>query len=214
LDEKRKRLKINRIIEDIRSLAGESTEGAQRISKIVQDLKTFSRLDESDDKPADINAGIESTLNIVWNEIKYKAALKKDYGRIPVTRCNPGQMNQVFMNLLVNAAHAIEAQGEIAIRTWAEHENIFVSISDTGRGIPDENMGRIFDPFYTTKEVGKGTGLGLSIAYDIVKRHGGDIAVDSKVGIGTTFTVRLPVTGQEDAMQPYPPPTSSSKEAC
>ena len=193
VDEFKKSLKIDYITDDISNLIKESLEGAERVKKIVQDLKSFSRVDESEHKSVDINAGIESTINIVWNELKYKATVKKKYGDIPPTKCNAGQLNQVFMNILVNAAHAIERQGEITVKTWHEAGNIFVSVSDTGKGIPQENLNRIFEPFYTTKEVGKGTGLGLSIAYDIVKKHNGDIIVESEVGKGTTFTVKIPV---------------------
>lgn len=189
----RKTQKIDFIIGDINNLIMESLEGADRIKRIVQDLKSFSHVDEAEHKPADINAGIESTINIVWNEIKYKATVKKEYGNIPKTRCNPGQMNQVFMNLLVNAAHAIEKQGEIAVKTWMDGGYIYVMISDTGTGIPPEKINRIFEPFYTTKEVGKGTGLGLSIAYDIIKKHNGEIFVKSEYGRGTAFTIKIPV---------------------
>ncbi len=190
---RRKELKVDAIMEDVGNLVSESLEGAERIKKIVQDLKSFSRVDEAEQKMADINAGLESTLNIVWNELKYKAVLKKEFGDIPDTKCNLGQLNQVFMNMLVNAAHAIEKRGEIGIRTWFEEGQIHVRISDTGSGIPADSIGRIFEPFYTTKEVGKGTGLCLSIAYDIVKKHHGEILVESEVGRGTAFTVKIPV---------------------
>ncbi|MFZ5996041.1 MAG: sensor histidine kinase, partial [Nitrospirota bacterium] len=193
LEEQRKALKIDHIISDLTNLIKESLEGAERIKKIVQDLKGFSRVDEAEFKMADINAGLESTINIVWNELKYKATVRKEYGDIPQTKCNLGQLNQVFMNILVNAAHAIEKQGEIAVETWHEEGHIHVSISDTGCGIPEDKIHRIFEPFFTTKEVGKGTGLGLSIAYDIVKKHNGEITVNSEVGKGSTFTVKIPV---------------------
>ena len=193
LGERRRKLKLDYVIPDIRALIEESLDGADRVRKIVQDLKSFSRVDEAEYKHADINECIESTINIVWNELKYKAELKKDYGELPLTKCFPQQLNQVFMNLLVNAAHAIEKQGEITVRTSHQDGSIFVDISDTGVGIPEENLGRIFDPFFTTKEIGKGTGLGLSITYDIVKKHNGEITVHSEVGEGTTFTVRIPV---------------------
>jgi two-component system NtrC family sensor kinase len=191
--ETRKALKIDYITGDLDNLIKESLEGADRVKKIVQDLKNFSRVDESEFKTADINAGLESTINIVWNELKYKATLVKEYGDIPLTVCNPGQLNQVFMNMLVNAAHAIEKQGEIRIRTWFERGLINIAISDSGTGISQENQRRIFEPFFTTKEVGKGTGLGLSIAYDIIKKHNGIMKVDSEVGKGTTFTISIPV---------------------
>ena len=189
----KKSAKLDYIIEDLGNLINESLDGADRIKKIVQNLKSFSRLDETAFQMADINAGLESTINIVWNELKYKATLKKEYGDIPRTMCNPGQLNQVFMNILINAAQAIQTQGEIAIRTATDSNMIYISISDTGGGIPAEKLDRIFEPFFTTKEVGKGTGLGLSIAYDIIRKHNGEIQVESVVGKGTTFTVSIPI---------------------
>lgn len=193
----RKQLKIDYIAEDIGQLISESLEGADRVRKIVQNLKSFSRVDNSEFQEADINECIESTLNIVWNELKYKATVEKEYGDIPRTKCYPQELNQVFVNLLVNAAHAIEKQGTIRIRTWNGNSSVNVSISDTGCGIPKEIVNRIFEPFFTTKEVGKGTGLGLSISYDIVKKHNGAISVESDTGRGTTFTVQIPVVGDK-----------------
>ncbi|HNG44839.1 MAG TPA: ATP-binding protein, partial [Elusimicrobiota bacterium] len=126
------------------------------------------------------------------NELKYKAQLTKEYGALPRIKCFPRLLNQVFMNLLVNASHAIEKQGVITVKTWQDNGSIVASVSDTGCGIPEPIRKKIFEPFFTTKEAGKGTGLGLSIAYDIVARHKGEITVDSEVGRGTTFTVRVP----------------------
>lgn len=189
----RRSLKIDYIHDDIGSLIKESLDGAQRVRKIVQNLKTFSRLDEAEYQMVDMNEELERVINILWNELKYKATLKRGYGDIPKTECNPGQLGQVFMNLLVNAADAIEEHGEITVKTWHEAGNIHVSISDTGSGIPEDKLGRIFEPFFTTKEVGKGTGLGLSIAYDIIKKHKGEITVKSDVAKGTLFTIRIPV---------------------
>jgi two-component system NtrC family sensor kinase len=186
-------LKIDYIVKDLEDLVRESLEGAERVRGIVADLKSFSRVDETEFKQADLNECIRSTINIAWNEIKYKATLKKELGEIPQTRCYPQQMNQVFMNLLVNAAHAIEQQGVITVRSWEEDGYICVTVADTGQGIPETNLTRIFEPFFTTKEVGKGTGLGLSITYDIVKKHNGEITVRSEPGKGTVFTVRIPV---------------------
>jgi signal transduction histidine kinase len=193
LEEKRKALKMDYIAEDIKDLIRESMEGAERVKRIVQNLKSFSRVDQDQRKPADINECIEDTVKIVWNELKYKVDVFKNLGEIPLTQCHPQQLNQVFLNLLVNASQAIEERGEVRIRSWSENGSILVSIADTGSGIPEEVRSRIFDPFYTTKEVGKGTGLGLSLSYDIVKNHQGDILVDSEVGKGTTFTIRIPV---------------------
>jgi two-component system NtrC family sensor kinase len=193
LKEKRKALKIDFIAEDIKDLITESLEGADRVKKIVQDLKSFSRVDQSEYKQANINECMETTINIVWNELKYKATVNKEYGEIPLTKCYPQQLNQVFMNLLVNAAQAIEKQGVITVRTWREDGSILASITDTGCGMEPQIVNRIFEPFFTTKEVGKGTGLGLSITYDIVKKHDGEITVQSALGKGTTFTVRIPL---------------------
>ena len=193
LKRKQKELKLDYITEDIKGLITESLDGSERVRKIVQGLKSFARVDEAEYKYADINECIESTINIVWNELKYKATLKKDYGNLPLTKCYPQQINQVFMNLLINAGHSIEKQGEITIKTWDEDGSIWVAISDTGHGIPKEDLNKIFEPFFTTKEVGKGTGLGLSITYEIVQKHNGEITVESEVGKGTTFTVRLPI---------------------
>jgi two-component system NtrC family sensor kinase len=190
---KHKALKIEYVLEDGTELIRESLDGAEHVRTIVQNLKSFSRVDQAQFKYADINECITSTANIVWNEIKYKAKLNMDLGDIPLTKCFPQQLNQVFMNLLVNAAQAIEEQGEINVRTWRENGSIFASVSDTGCGMSPAVIKRIFEPFFTTKEVGKGTGLGLSITYDIVKSHNGDITVESEPGNGTTFTVRIPV---------------------
>ncbi len=193
LKQKQKELKLDYITEDVKGLIAESLDGAERVMKIVQGLKRFSRVDEADYNYADLNECIESTVNIVWNELKYKATLKKDYGTLPLTKCYPQQINQVFMNLLINAAQAIEKRGEITIKTWKEDQSIWAAISDTGSGIPKEHLNKIFEPFFTTKEVGKGTGLGLSITYEIVQKHNGEITVESEVGKGTTFTVRIPI---------------------
>ena len=194
----RKALKIDYIVTDALNLIDESLEGTNRVKNIVQNLKNFSRIDETENKPTNLNKAIESTLQIVWNELKYKATVIRAYGEIPTTLCNLGELNQVFTNLLVNAGQAIREAGEITIRTWSEGDNIYLAFSDTGCGIPPEISQRIFEPFFTTKEVGKGTGLGLSITYDIIKKHQGDIEVTSEVGKGTTFTVRIPVKSGTD----------------
>ncbi len=180
---------------DIFQLVSESKDGLSRVKKIVQDLKSFSRVGEQEWQAADLHQGIDSTLNIVWNELKYKCQVVKDYGDLPPVFCLISQLNQVFMNLLVNAGHAIEKQGTITIRTRCDGEDrVVVEVSDTGSGIPKENLTRIFDPFFTTKPVGKGTGLGLSLSYSIIERHHGRFEVESEVGVGTTFRVILPVT--------------------
>ena len=194
LNDVRAKMKIDFILNDLHTLLEESQDGAQRVRCIVRDLKSFSHEDEALCKPFCINECLDSTLNMARNEIKYIADVELDYDpALPLLNCYPQKLNQVFMNLLVNAAHAIEGHGTIRVKTFSEGGDIVVCISDTGRGIAPENLTRIFEPFFTTKEVGKGTGLGLSISYDIIKKHGGKLTVESEVGTGTTFTVRLPL---------------------
>jgi two-component system, NtrC family, sensor kinase len=184
---------IDYIREDVGELIGDCREGTERIKKIVEDLKHFAHPGEDRLKETDINAGIESTLNVVNNELKYKATIVKELGNVPIVYGYPQQLNQVFMNILVNAAQAIEKSGEIRIVTGTVGNFVEVRISDTGCGIAKENINKIFDPFFTTKEVGKGTGLGMNIAYNIINKHGGDIHVESTLGQGTTFIIHLPV---------------------
>jgi two-component system NtrC family sensor kinase len=191
--EKEKTLKIDFIINDSMKIIEESLDGSERVQKIVQSLKSFSRNDDGKRVPADINDCIESAVNIVWNEIKYKATLRKELTELPQTFCYPSQLNQVFVNILINAVQALEGQGTISVRTWQEDNCICASVSDTGCGIPAEIVSRVFEPFFTTKEVGEGTGLGLSITYEVIKRHEGDIRVESTPGKGSTFTIRIPL---------------------
>ena len=181
--------------EDIPALVRESKEGITRVKKIVQDLKDFSHVDSSDEwQWADLHKGLDSTLNIVSNEIKYKADVIKEYGDLPEVECMPSQLNQVFMNLLVNAAHAIGPErGAITLRTGTDGTHVWVDVSDTGCGIPEHLRTKIFDPFFTTKPIGKGTGLGLSLSYGIVQAHGGQLELHSEVGRGSTFRVLLPI---------------------
>jgi two-component system NtrC family sensor kinase len=183
--------------EDVVHLLDESCAGAQRVRQIVQDLKDFSHAGEQDWMWADLHKGLDSTLNIVQNEIKYVADVTRRYGDIPQVECLASQLNQVFMNLLVNAAHALSGRaerGRITVTTGRLGEDeVFVSVADDGCGIAPEHLGRIFDPFFTTKPVGKGTGLGLSLSYGIVRRHGGRIELESRPGVGTTFRVCLPI---------------------
>jgi len=193
IEEISEREDLDYVLEDVDSLLAESLDGAARVKDIVQNLKCFARVDEAAIKEADINSGIEATLKIVWNELKYKADIVKELAPIPTLRCQPGKLNQVFMNLLVNAAHALEDRGTITIRSSATTEHIVLEFADTGSGIDPEHLGKLFDPFFTTKPVGKGTGLGLSISYGIVHDHGGTIQVESAIGQGTTFTITLPL---------------------
>ena len=193
----REHVELDFLKDDIPTLMAESKEGITRVRKIVQDLKDFSRVDAHQEWSwANLNQGIDSTLNIVNNEIKYKADVVKQYGALPEVYCLPSELNQVFMNLLVNAAHAITAErGLITIRSSTDEARgtVSIEVADNGCGIPKENLGRIFDPFFTTKPVGKGTGLGLSLAYGIVRKHHGQLEVQSEVGVGTTFRVSVPI---------------------
>jgi two-component system NtrC family sensor kinase len=183
------------LIEDIPVLMSESREGITRVRKIVQDLKDFSRVDANQEwQWANLHAGIDSTLNIVSNEVKYKADVIKEYGQIPDIECQPSHINQVIMNIVVNGAHAISGErGKITIRTGCDDTEVWIEIADTGSGIPVELQTRIFDPFFTTKPIGTGTGLGLSLSYGIIKKHGGQIDVRSAPGCGTTFRITLPI---------------------
>ncbi len=190
---------LKEMLEDFADAINESLEGTNRVKQIVGDLKSFSRVDKAEKEYANINEGISSTLNVVRNEIKYKAEVKREFGDIPELFCMANQLNQVFMNLLVNAAHSIKKEmGLITIKTWADDKNIYITIADDGAGIPEENRKKLFDPFFTTKEVGKGTGLGLSLSYEIVKRHKGQIDVKSEIGVGTEFTITFPLEGIDE----------------
>ncbi len=195
----RERIELDFLKDDIPALMAESKEGISRVRKIVQDLKDFSRVDAHQEWSwAHLHQGIDSTLNIVNNEIKYKADVVKAYGELPDVYCLPSEINQVFMNLLVNAAHAITAErGVITIRSGADAaaRRVWVEVEDNGMGIARDNLSRIFDPFFTTKPVGKGTGLGLSLAYGIVRKHQGTLEVSSEVGQGSRFRVSLPIDG-------------------
>lgn len=189
------------LIEDVVKMVQESYEGALRVKRIVQDLRTFSHVDEAELQSVDIHTCLDSTLNILENEIKYKVEIIKEYGNIPNIRCYPMQLSQIFLNLIVNALQAIENQGKISIKTYSAGGKIFIEIGDTGCGIPPEVIDRIFEPFFTTKRVGKGTGLGLSIVYNIIKRHNGEISVKSKIGEGSLFTIALPISGFKPKLQ-------------
>ncbi len=193
LAELRKELDIPFILKDLPILLSESLDGAERVKRIVLDLKDFARLDEDSMRETDLNQCVKSTANIVRNEIKYIADLDLQLNEIPMVICNSQQINQVIANLLVNAGQAMDKHGAITVTSRQEGEQVVLSISDTGRGMTEEIRKRIFEPFFTTKDIGKGTGLGLSIAYDIIKKHGGEITLESEPGKGTTFTIKLPI---------------------
>jgi two-component system, NtrC family, sensor kinase len=181
------------LAEDLPDLLRETRDGLDRVTKIVRDLKDFSRVDTSDDwEWADLVAGLESMLNIVQNEVKYKASVERQLVALPEVLCRPSEINQVFMNLLVNAAQAIPERGVIRLVSGFDDDHVWVEVADTGKGMSAEVRNRIFEPFFTTKPVGQGTGLGLSLSYSIVQKHHGRIDVTSEQGRGTTFRVTLP----------------------
>ncbi|MDL2355771.1 MAG: PAS domain-containing protein [Pseudomonadota bacterium] len=181
--------------EDAADLLRESMDGLKRVKDIVQALKDFAHVGENDWRVTDLHQGLESSLNIVASELRNKATVEKHFGQLPPINCMPAQLNQVFMNLLLNAGQAIAERGVITIRTGVDDGMAWVAIGDSGAGIAPEHLSRIFEPFFTTKPVGTGTGLGLSLSYGIVTRHGGRLEVVSRPGHGSTFTVRLPLAG-------------------
>ena len=195
-------LEKNTVLEDSKTMLSQALIGTDRIQELIRNLREFSRLDEADLAKVDLNNALDATLVIANNVIKNKAVVKKDFQPNLTAECYPAQYNQVILNLLTNAAQAIEGQGTINIRTYKEPGNpdmAVVKISDTGKGIPKENLGKIFEPFFTTKKIGEGTGLGLSISYKIIEKHGGSIKVESELGRGTDFYVRIPTVQQRSA---------------
>ena len=186
------------IVNDLESIMSDCHLGAERIRDVVQNLRLFSRLDESEIKQVDLNESIEATVRLLSRYYKSgRISLWRDYGELPLVNCYAAQLNQVWMNLLVNAAQAIEDDGTVRIQTISNGKTVSVSVTDSGKGISPENLKKIFDPFFTTKPVGEGTGLGLSISHGIVEKHRGTIAVDNIPGDGTTFTITLPVDIEE-----------------
>lgn len=180
------------LAEDLQQLYGDTLYGLEQIAELVIGLKDFARLDRAMSEEVDLNDCIRSALLIARNHIKDKAEVVQQLGELPRIACAPSQINQVLLNLLTNAAQAIDGMGRIQIRSWADTQGIYISLQDNGRGMPPEVMAKIFDPFFTTKPVGQGTGLGLSISYKIVQDHGGQIRVASEPGRGTRFLVSLP----------------------
>jgi len=189
-----KEIDLDFLVKDTQDLMSESSDGLERIKKIVMDLKDFAHPGEETMQEADINACLDSTLNVIQNEIKYKAVVKKEYGVLPPLVCYPQQLNQVFMNMIINSVQAMtQPMGEIVINTAHIPSGIRIRIKDNGCGIEKKNQSRIFDPFFTTKEVGKGTGLGMNVTYNIIKKHNGTIDLWSEVGKGTEFVIVLPL---------------------
>jgi len=199
IEQLRSRIDLDHLRADVTDLLDESLDGVQRVRRIVQDLKDFSRVGEVEWQNFDLHAALDSTLNIVRSEIKRKAEVTREYGTLPAIEGVPAQLNQVFLNLLINACQAIEQDGRIVVRTGREGDWVWVEVEDNGCGIPADNMTRIFEPFFTTKPVGTGTGLGLSLSYGIVTQHGGRIEISSQLGAGSTFRVWLPMRSPSPA---------------
>jgi signal transduction histidine kinase len=205
VEELKKRGRLDFTLQTLNELIASCQHGTERVKKIVMDLRTFSRTDEIGPMKVDLHEGIETTLNLLTKEYKDRIAVHQDYGDLPQVECYPGQVNQVFMNLLLNAGQAISGRGDVWIKTSCEGDRVTIAIKDNGCGIPEKDLLKIFDPFFTTKKVGEGMGLGLSIAYGVIKKHGGSIRVTSEVGKGTEFTVELPVRligGQRETVWP------------
>src|SRR6266850_963676 len=188
----------DKLIGDLDSIIADCREGSERICDVVKNLRLFSRLDEAEIKEIDIHSGIDSTVRLLSRYFSSgRISVCRNYADLPLINCYAGQLNQVWMNLLVNAAQAVSNRGEVRISTRLDDDSVIVAISDNGSGIPEDQLSRIFDPFFTTKPVGEGTGLGLSISYGIIERHRGTINVESRIGEGTTFTVRIPICPNE-----------------
>ena len=190
--------KLKRLLQSVQQLSTVNRTATERITAIVGSLRRFARLDESELNGVDIHEGIDNTLTLVQHELKHRIQVEKDYGEVPLIACYPNQLNQVFMNLLVNASHAIEGKGTIFIKTRMDGDSVAIEFRDTGIGIPEENRQRIFDPGFTTKEFGEGTGLGLSIVSGIVQNHKGRLEVESQMGKGSTFRLILPGVGIDE----------------
>jgi len=191
------------MVRDLPKLIQSCEDGAQRTRDIVLGLRNFSRIEEAKLKEVDITEGIDRTLDLLKGELKSKVTVIKKYAKSPLINCYPSQLNQVFMNIIVNSIHAIDERGELSIQTKiTDNKFIEISFKDTGRGIEKETIEKIFDPFFTTKDIGKGTGLGLSISYGIIQNHDGNIKVNSKVGEGTEFIITLPIDGPANSAEP------------
>lgn len=189
----KRKLKLDFILKDLDGIISESLDGANKVEGIVDNLKGFARLDESEEKDASLNDCIENSLNMLRKDLADGVSLEKNYGALPDVRCNPGLLNQAFMAILLNASQAVSADGVITVKTHADSDRVYGIVSDNGCGIPADIVGRIFEPFFTTRDVGKGTGLGLSVAYNIIRKHNGGITVESETGRGTIVTVSIPV---------------------
>ncbi len=184
---------VDFILSDTEDLVSESIFGMSKVKNIIHSLKNFTHAGDEDKRKTNINNCLDETLRFVWNEIKYHCEIEKHYQELPEIYCFPSQLNQVFINLLINAGHAIKESGIIQVITEHKDDWVIIKIKDNGSGIKEENLSQLFNPFFTTKPVGQGTGLGLSISYGIIEKHEGTIEVESEVGKGTCFIIKLPV---------------------
>ena len=182
-----------KIREAIAKLLARSREGSHRVKEIVQDLRAFSRMDQAELQDADLHEELDRTLGLMEPRFKDGVTVVRDYGDLPKVRCYPGQLNQVFLNLLMNACDAMNCEGSVQIKTRTTPNGVRLEFRDDGPGIPPELVNRLFEPFFTTKEVGKGTGLGLSLSHGIIERHGGKFTVKSNLGEGANFVIELPL---------------------
>ena len=186
------------VLNDLPELLGQSLKGVERIIRIVRGLSRFAHMNEDRPETINLNELLDSTIELLWNEIKHKVKMVKDYGELPAIKGNANQLSQVFVNLIMNALQAMDKGGLLTVITRPVDGALEIQIKDTGAGIAPEHLSKIFDPFFTTKPVGQGTGLGLSISYEIIRAHGGDIKVESELWKGTTFSLRLPLSGQKE----------------
>jgi PAS domain S-box-containing protein len=201
----KEKMDYNFVVEDSAQVVTDAVEGVQRVAAIVRNLKEFTHIDQGESQWFNVNDGLDSTVKLIWNELKYKAEVRREYGEVPDIECHAAQLSQLFLNVLMNAAQAIDKKGTITLRTVANGDQVVIQIQDDGCGIPPDVLPHIFEPFFTTRPVGQGMGLGLTSAYSIVRNHRGTIHVESKPGAGTTFTIRLPVSQPKQSAKATPP---------
>jgi two-component system NtrC family sensor kinase len=199
----KKEIGYDALLPDLRSMIADCVEGAERIHDVVKNLRLFSRLDDADFKRADLNESIDSTIRLLSQYYgSGRVRLIRDFGKLPLVNCYAGQLNQVWTNLLINAAQAIRGDGEVKISSRVDGDSVVITVSDSGCGIDPDHLRRIFDPFFTTKPVGEGTGLGLSISYGIIEKHGGTISAESVIGGGAKFCVSIPIESSISSQLP------------
>ncbi len=197
MQEIKEKAKLDTTLKNINDIIQENLQGLDRVKRIVQDLKNLSFMGEDNIEEADINKIIQDSIEMLWNQIRYKTEIVRRYNALPLIKCFPRQISQVFTNLIINASQAIEQKGVITIKTIYENQSIQIHISDNGNGMDEQTQKKLFTPFFTTKKIGKGTGLGLSISHKIIEKHKGKIQVKSEIGKGTTFSIFLPLNGVE-----------------